>query len=63
MILKKQFDEITFIDIEELIANKVSESQLLEYKTQPWTSSKKMLKHISAMGNAQGGLIIIDNVI
>jgi hypothetical protein len=62
-MINKAFKDITFEDIASLITNGVSESQNLEFKKEVWRRDdraiKDMLKDISAMANAYGGILII----
>lgn len=64
----KSFDEITFVDIQNIIKTQEHESQTLEYKKQsyriddPQTRNKEiyeLLKDVSSFANADGGYIII----
>ncbi len=55
-IFTKNFEEISFSDIESLVENKTRESQVLEYKEK--YNNNQTDKLISAFANTHGGFII-----
>jgi hypothetical protein len=57
MVFLKPLDTLKFEDVENLRINKVSESQILDYKKQLLEDSK-LLEEVSAFANTQGGFII-----
>ena len=57
MVFLKPIEKLTFVDIERLKTNKIPESQILDYKEQ-LLDDKKLLKHVSAFSNTQGGFLI-----
>ncbi len=63
MVFNKAFSEINYSDIEELISQKISENQNLEYKKITWGRNdeevREMLRDISSMANGYGGYIIL----
>ena len=57
MVFTKDISDLTFSDIQSLQTNKISESDLLDYK-QNIIEDNDLLKHIAAFANASGGYII-----
>jgi len=57
MVFLKPLGMLKFEDVENLRINKVSESQILDYKKQLLEDSK-LLEEVSAFANTQGGFII-----
>jgi len=57
MVFLKPLGTLKFEDVENLRINKVSESQILDYKKQLLEDSK-LLEEVSAFANTQGGFII-----
>lgn len=60
---RPDLDEVTQSDIDELIANSVSEGYRLEFKRQPYGNSdgdrREFLKDVTALANATGGHLIV----
>jgi len=57
MVFLKPLEILKFEDIENLRFNKVSESQILDYKKQ-LLEDNKLLEEVSAFANTQGGFMI-----
>lgn len=57
MVFTKPLEKLKFADIERLETNKTSEGQILDYKEQ-LLEKKKLLKHVSAFANTQGGFMV-----
>jgi len=57
MVFLKPLEKLELTDIERLKTNKISESQILDYKEQ-LLDDNKLLKHVSAFANTQGGFLI-----
>lgn len=63
----KNFQDITFSDIQRIVDEKVPEDQTLDYKAELWRFSSgsspsdkgEMLKDISAFANMSGGYIVV----
>jgi len=62
-IFQKRFDDISEVDIQNLIDTKYEERQTIDYKKETYgggdAAKKEMLKDISSFANAQGGYLII----
>ncbi|RKX19350.1 MAG: hypothetical protein DRP51_07565, partial [Candidatus Zixiibacteriota bacterium] len=56
-IFRKKFKDITYEDVEDLVANKFEENEILEYKQE--FNPKDFDKLISSFANTYGGIIII----
>lgn len=54
----KNFNELTELDIQNLIDNQEEESIVLEFKRELDSNSKEVAKDFSAMANSEGGIII-----
>lgn len=57
MILTKGLSEITLEDIKALEHNKISESEILDYKSD-LIDDERLVKHVSAFANTRGGEIV-----
>lgn len=57
MVFLKPLEKLKFSDIERLKTNKICESPILDYKKQ-LLDDNKLLKHVSAFANTQGGFLI-----
>ncbi|MFW6110699.1 MAG: helix-turn-helix domain-containing protein [Thermoproteota archaeon] len=55
MVFIKRLKDLKFQDIERLETDKICESQILDYKEQ-MISDNKLIKHISAFANTEGGI-------
>ena len=55
-IFNKKFEDLNFNDIEDLVTNKIGESEVLDYKES--FSNKEAAKLISALANTYGGFIV-----
>lgn len=62
-MLDRSFSDLNINDIEALISNSATEGNNLEFKREVWSRSddgiREMLKDISAMANAYGGIIVV----
>jgi hypothetical protein len=56
-------DQVSEVDLQRLVENRVPESMTLEFKREPYGTNdqakKTWLKHVSALGNTAGGDLII----
>lgn len=56
-------DQVSEVDLQRLVENRVPESMTLEFKREPFGTNdqakKTWLKHVSALGNTAGGDLII----
>ena len=57
MVFLKPLEKLEFADIERLKVNEICESQILDYKEQ-LLDDNKLLKHVSAFANTQGGFLV-----
>ena len=57
MIFNKQFDQITFADVQEMVDKKYPENVILDYKRE-FNSNKDTAKVVSAFANTNGGFLI-----
>lgn len=57
MVFLKPLEKVNFEDIERLKTNEICESQILDYKEQ-MLDDNKLLKHVSAFANTQGGFLV-----
>jgi len=57
MVFLKPLEKLDFANIERLKTNKICESQILDYK-EKLLEDNKLLKHVSAFANTQGGFLV-----
>ena len=62
-MIDKPLSQITFADIERVVAEKWPEGKTLDYKRDPYGNKdddkKELLKDVSSFANTQGGDILI----
>ena len=56
-MIEKNMSEITYVDIESLKENRISESDILDYK-EDMVNDQSLIKHVCAFANTRGGHII-----
>lgn len=57
MLFKKPLYEVDYPDIEKLLADKIDESEILDYKERD-ISDESLLKQVAAFSNTRGGFLI-----
>lgn len=57
MLFKKPLYEVDYQDIEKLLADKIDESEILDYKERA-ISDESVLKQVAAFSNTRGGFLI-----
>lgn len=57
MLFNKSLSDVTFTDIEDLMTNRIEESEILDYKDRS-IEDNNVLKEVTAFSNSRGGYLI-----